>query len=113
MTSLVFAVALAVSAPVPEDKKADEEFQKRVDAARDKAIKYLKEKQSKDGDWEELVLAVVGGQKGGPTALATLALLEAGVPGNDPAVAKAVGYLLTLEPERTRPFTVSSQVVAK
>ena len=109
MTSLVFALTLAIAAPVPGDKKSDDEFQKKLDAARTKAIKYLKEKQSKDGDWEDFVLNVVGGQKGGPTALAALALLEAGVPANDTTITKAVEFLLKLEPERTYVVSLQTQ----
>jgi hypothetical protein len=110
MTSLLISLTLAVAAPVP---KAEREFREKVDAARDKAIKYLKDQQDKDGSWESLVLANVGDMKGGVTALAALALLEAGVPANDPAVAKAVEYLLPLQPERTYVVSLQTQVLAR
>jgi hypothetical protein len=113
MTPFVFAVALAVAAPVPDDKKAEAEFQKKVDDARERAVAYLKKNQGKEGDWEDFVLNIVGGQKGGPTALATLALLEAGVPGNDPVITKAVEYLLKLEPERTYVVSLQIRVLAR
>jgi hypothetical protein len=118
MTSFVCAVALAVAAPVPDDKKvdekkADEELQKKVDTARSRAVKYLKEKQGKEGDWEEHALPVLGGMKGGVTALVALALLEAGVPANEPAITKAVEYLVTLKSERTYVVSLQTQVLAR
>ena len=113
MTSLVIALSLAVAAPVPKDDKAEKEFREKVDTARAKAIKYLKDAQSKDGDWEAVALNVVGGMKGGSSALATLALLEAGVPANDPVITKAVTYLLTLKPEKTYVVSLQTQVLAR
>lgn len=113
MTSLLCALSLAVAAPVPRDDKADREFREKVDAARDKAVAYLKKNQGKDGNWEAFTLNVVGGMKGGQTALAALALLEAGVPANDPAVTKAVDYLLTLKPEKTYVVSLQTQVLAR
>jgi hypothetical protein len=104
----VFALALAVAAD-----KADKELREQVDAARTKAIKYLKANQGRDGDWEAFPVNVIGGQKGGPTALAALALLEAGVPATDPVVAKAVDYLAALKPERTYVVGLQTQVLAR
>jgi hypothetical protein len=112
MTSLVITLSLAVAAPVPKDDKAEREFREKVDAAREKAVAYLKKSQGKDGDWEAGFPALAG-MKGGPTALATLALLEAGVPANDPAVAKAVAYLAKLEPEKTYVVGLRTQVLAR
>jgi hypothetical protein len=110
MTALLISMTLAVAAPVPKD---DEELQKKADAARTKAVKYLKEKQSKDGDWEGELLGALVSMKGGTTALATLALLEAGVATNDPAVAKAVEYLLTLKSDKTYVVSLHTQVLAR
>jgi hypothetical protein len=112
MTSLLVSLAVAVGAPVPKDDKADREFREKVDAAREKAVKYLKDKQDKDGSWEG-VLGAITTMKGGTTALAALALLEAGVPANDPAVAKAVEFLLPLKPEKTYVVSLQTQVLAR
>lgn len=113
MTPLLISVALAVAAPVPKDDKEDRELREKVDAARDKAVKYLKGTQDKEGSWEGEVLGTIAGMKGGTTALAALALLEAGVPANDPVVAKAVDYLTALKPERTYVVSLQTQVLAR
>jgi hypothetical protein len=47
------------------------------------------------------------------TALATLSLLEAGVPANDPAVVKAVEFLLKLELKKTYVVSLQTQVLAR
>ena len=51
--------------------------------------------------------------EGGCSQLATLALLEAGVPAKDPAVAKAVEYLVKLEPKKTYVVSLQTQVLAR
>ncbi|MBN9118620.1 MAG: hypothetical protein J0I06_05610 [Planctomycetes bacterium] len=112
MTPLLIVLALA-AAPVPKDDAADREFREKVDAARLKAVKFLKDKQDKDGSWESTTLTHLAGHKGGTTALAALALLEAGAPANDPAVARAVEYLLPLKPEKTYVVSLQTQVLAR
>lgn len=112
MTPLLLALALT-AAPVPNDEKADRAFREKVDAARDKAIKYLKGAQNKEGNWESLALNDIAGMKGGSTALAALGLLEAGVAADDPAVVKAVEYLLALKPEKTYIVSLQTRVLAR
>jgi hypothetical protein len=51
--------------------------------------------------------------EGGCTGLATLALLEAGVPAKDPLVAKAVEYLTKIEPKKTYVVSLQTQVLAR
>jgi squalene cyclase len=109
MTSLLISMALAVAAPVPKDDKEDRELREKASAARDKAVKFLKEKQRQDGTWEDNNLALAG-MTGGQTALVTLALLDAGVAANDPVVARPVEYLAGLKPERV--YVVSLQIQA-
>ena len=70
----------------------------------DRAIAYLKREQKPRGNWR-----AYGGQNGGVTALCTLAMLEAGVPADDPKIALALDYLRTVEPEKT--YTVSLQTM--
>jgi hypothetical protein len=114
MTAFVLSAMLAVAAPVPEDvKKAEAQFQKDIEKARAKAVEYLKKQQKPDGTWEDGPIDFLAGMKGGTTALATLTLLEAGVPANDPAITKAVDYLLKLEPEKTYVVSLQTQVLAR
>jgi hypothetical protein len=51
--------------------------------------------------------------KGGMTGLVTLALLEAGVPADDPAIKSAVEYLVKLEPQKTYVVGLQTQVLAR
>jgi Prenyltransferase and squalene oxidase repeat len=111
MIAFIMSVALSIAAPVP--KEADEQFEKSVNAAREKAIEFLKKQQDKDGSWEGVVLNLLADMEGGTTALATLSLLEAGVPANDPAVAKAVAYLVKLEPKKTYVVSLQTQVLCR
>ncbi len=113
MTALLVSLTLVIAAPVPKDDKLDKEFREKVDFARLKAVRFLREQQQKDGSWDGLTLSQIAGLKGGETGLATLALLEAGVPPNDPAVAKAVEYLLTVKPEKTYAVSLQTQVLAR
>ncbi|QJW97384.1 sigma-70 family RNA polymerase sigma factor [Frigoriglobus tundricola] len=104
---------LAAPAPVPQEDKAAKELETRVAPVRTKAVKYLKDTQDKNGSWEAVGQTELAGLKGGTTALAALALLEAGVPANDPAVAKAVEYLLTLKADKTYVVSLKTQVLAR
>ena len=114
MTAFVLSAMLAVAAPVPEDvKKAEAQFQKDVEKARARAVEYLKKQQKPDGTWEGDPPSFLVGMKGGTTALVALALLEAGVPANDAAIAKAVDYLVKLEPETTYVVSLQTQVLAR
>lgn len=111
MTAFVLTAVLTVAAPVPE--AADEQFEKGVSAAREKAIDYLKKQQKPQGNWEGIVIGFLADMEGGSTALVVFGLLEAGVPANDPAVAKAVDYLVTLDPKKTYVVSLQTQVLAR
>ena len=114
MTGFVLTVALLAPAPVPQDaKKSDQKFQQDVAKARTKAIDYLKKRQQENGSWENVFIDFAVEMKGGTTGLATLALLEAGVPANDPAVTKAVEYLVKIEPKKTYVVSLQTQVLAR
>ncbi|MBA4063672.1 MAG: hypothetical protein C0501_08165 [Isosphaera sp.] len=105
MTPLVLSVALVASPVVELEKKAA--------PARDKAIDFLKKQQKADGTWEGVVIATLADLEGGTTGLVALALLEAGVPPKDPAVAKAVEYLVKLEPKKTYVVSLQTRVLAR
>ncbi len=75
---------LAQAEPPPLSK----EEQAKVDKAIDKSIAFLKRAQKKNGSWDPYFSHLVGS-----TALPALALLEAGVPADDPVVQKAAKWL--------------------
>ncbi|MCC7475730.1 MAG: DUF4159 domain-containing protein [Pirellulales bacterium] len=91
----------AVRAQRPQDRPIDAG---QVISAIDRGVAYLKREQNARGHWGELP-----GYEGGVSALCTLALLNSGVPSNDPAVRKAVEYLRGLELDKT--YTVSLQTM--
>src|SRR5262245_13251740 len=112
MNALLLSAAV-VFAGSAADAVAAAQLAKKVDPAREKAIKFLKDKQGKGGDWEAETPDRFAMLKGGPTALVTLALLEAGVPADDPAIKKALDYLRKLKPEFTYVASLRIQVLAR
>lgn len=88
-----FVVVLSVlvtmfAGSAPRAGRADVTREEVEQAIRD-AIRFLKSEQQQNGSWPEFD----GTNATGSTSLATLALLTAGVPTNDPAVARALKYL--------------------
>jgi hypothetical protein len=75
---------LLLPAPSPAAVTREE-----VERAIKDGIRFVKSQQNPDGAWEDFDHRA----QGGTTALATLALLTAGVPPTDPAVARALDFL--------------------
>ncbi len=80
-------------APPPKPRPKPPPFlapqdQQRVDRAVRRGVAYLRRRQKPDGSWPSFNIITVG-----PTALAGLALLEGGVPADDPALRKAAAWL--------------------
>lgn len=110
MTAFVLSVALTVAPTVLPDV---ERLQNGVNAARTKAIEYLKKAQNAQGTWEGTVVGFLVDMDGGSTALVVLALFEAGLAANDPALAKAIEYIEKLEPKKTYVVSLQAQVLAR
>jgi len=106
-------VALAIGVcQVPRTPAADrkqEPLVKKVEKAIERAKAFIKSK-AKDGNWESDIYGVP--RKGGPTCLATLALLTAGVPPDDPLIEKALTYIRSLEPDQTYTVGLQTMVLA-
>ncbi len=81
-----------------------------VREALQRAIGYLRREQQSRGNWVDLGQ---GGYAGGVTALCTLALLEAGVPPDDPAVRKALNYLRTIDTQKTYVVALQTMVFCR
>jgi hypothetical protein len=105
---LTLSLAVAAAAPVPPDP-----FEKQVAPAREKAVGYLLRTGGPEGRWDNPTLNVLGGMEGGADALATLALLEAGVPANEPAVAAALARFDKAAPVRTYVVALQTAALAK
>lgn len=85
------ALVLVCAAPVAADPKPlTKEEQAKVDATIDKGVAFLKNAQTKDGDWPR---HWPGRYVVAQCALPAYALLESGVPANDPVIEKATAFL--------------------
>jgi hypothetical protein len=89
------AIVLAWTAPVvAEIKPLTKEEQAKIDKAIDKGVAFLKKAQTKQGDFvgkmhDDAFLV-------GQCAIPAYALLESGVPADDPVIQKAAAYLRPL-----------------
>ena len=108
--SLLLMLAVAVGAncgwnSVPTATASAEEISsEKVVKAINGGIAFLKRKQTAKGTWPSVMNNVDG-----PTALCTLALLNAGVPAKDPVIQKALTHLRGIQPKRT--YVVSLQTM--
>ncbi|MFO0791907.1 MAG: DUF4159 domain-containing protein [Pirellulales bacterium] len=103
------AIVTIVAIVAPHATLAQKPAAKQIDAAQvissiDRGVAYLKRDQGPRGRWDELP-----GYDGGVTALCTLALLNSGVPVDDPVVRRGLEYLRGLNLDKT--YTVSLQTM--
>jgi hypothetical protein len=103
---LVLLLLPLLAAPIRAEDAEEQDLVEPVRKAIDRGIKYLRGKQSGD-DWENVGYPA---NPGGVTALAVLALLNSGVPVDDPAVQGGLKYLRELPPDKT--YVVSLQTMA-
>ncbi|MBL8821056.1 MAG: DUF4159 domain-containing protein [Planctomycetia bacterium] len=104
---------LCLAFPEPILAQAPEITPQQVREAIQKGIDFLKRTQdNQTGNWERFNAAPIqlGDYTGGVTALATIALLESGVPPSDPVMKKALDYLEKLPPKKT--YVASLQAIA-
>ena len=110
---LVALLALPLLAPAPA--RAEEPLVQKVRKSLDDGIKYLKSAQKDHGagrwSWDDDTLGSL--QKGGPSALAMLALLTAGVPADDPVVKRGLPFVRGLAPENTYVVGLQTMVLAE
>jgi len=97
----------------PGARAADD---KAIQAAIDKGVAFLKSTQSKAGTWSQtgqqaaqqpVGLSAAAGQEIGVTALVGLALLECGVPADDPALRQATDVLRDASLLLDQTYTIS------
>ncbi|MDR1960333.1 MAG: DUF4159 domain-containing protein [Planctomycetaceae bacterium] len=91
---------------VPNISRAEDVDPEAVRRAIDGAVRYLKTVQHEDGSWQELA----GMHKCGVTAFCTLALLNAGVPKEDPVIQKSLTHLRRFPASETNStYTIATQ----
>ncbi len=102
---LLFALLLAVAMGPWAATARAEISAEQVRQSIDRGVAYLKRVQKDDGSWPD-----PRGYEGGITALCTLALLNCGVPPEDPQVQLALNYLRTLPPKMTYSTALQTMV---
>ena len=103
-------IVLLGTAPILAQQRRDVTSE-QVIAAQQRGVAWLRGRQGANGSWER---GGRGGgiQRGGGTALCLLALLNAGVPPGDPAIAMGIRYLNEVPHRSTYVVSLQSQVYA-
>jgi hypothetical protein len=97
--ALIGITYLVVVVPAAWAERPEKPLVDRVRDAIDRGVRFLREEQRADGSWE--VDAACVANPGGWSSLAMLAMLNAGVPPDDPAMVKGLKWLRSLKPART------------
>ncbi len=100
----LLALLLIMAVVTPARAEIDAE---QVRTAIERGVEYLKREQSPRGTWIEHP-----GHPGGVSALATLALLNAGVPPQDPVIQKALQSLRKIKPRTTYVTALQTMALA-
>src|SRR4051794_10836060 len=90
-------LALLALAPARAAEDAKDDLAAQVREAIRRGVEFLKDQEGGRGQWE--VDLGGAGYRGGRTCLAMLALLNAGVPPDDPVIKRGLDYLRELPPE--------------
>lgn len=107
LTAPILSVVLLVLNVSGQPAAAADLDPEQVRTAIDRGVEFLKRQQGPDGSWPDRP-----GFPGAVTALCTLALLQSGMPVEDPVIQRALTYLRhpSLKPERT--YAVALQTMA-
>ncbi len=106
-------VMLLLIVLLPSSAKAQQEpLVDRVKTAIDRGIRYLKQRQAPQGNWE-LYLGLANIYQGGSTCLALLALINAGVDPEDRVIQRGLAYLRKLPPEHTYVVGLQTMVLVE
>src|SRR5262249_35417249 len=103
---------LLLPATIPAQNRPEEPLVERVRAAIEKAVRYLKNVEKGTQKWEQDPL-VASARPGGESALALLALLNAGVKPDDPVIQRGLEYLRRVEPKDTYVVGLQTMVYAE
>ncbi|HVU89666.1 MAG TPA: DUF4159 domain-containing protein [Pirellulales bacterium] len=100
---LALYCAASVAPPARADVTAEQ-----VREAIDRGVTYLRRQQFPDGSWQEIAPIMAGGV----TSLCTLALLNAGVPKDDPQIQAALNILRQIPAVSNYPTALQTMVFA-
>ncbi len=110
LLTLVFLLGWAP--PARADDPPADELVERVKKAIDLGVDYLRRQQNNAGDWENIE-PNSRQYPGGWTSLALLALLNSGVPPEDPIIQRGLKSLRTIESNRTYVVGLQTMVFAQ
>jgi hypothetical protein len=112
MRSSLLAVLL-LFLPLDRVTPAEDPLPAKVKESIKRGIRYLREQENGKGNFEQaggLHPQLLQARPGGPTALAVVALLNAGVPPDDPLMQRCLKYLRKLQPRDF--YTIGLQTMA-
>ena len=100
----------AAQLPILAAPAAPEALVDRVKEAIAAGIRHLRELENGKGNFEHASMLIARARPGGLTALATIALINAGVPESDPLIQRCLKFLRTLKPRDS--YSVGLQTMA-
>lgn len=98
--ALVLAVTVVGLVPAQAPRAGKEKLVDQVRTSIDRGVKFLRDQQRREGHWETEAVSPL--MPGGCTALALLALLNAGVKPEDPVIQSGLKYLRGLDMDESR-----------
>jgi hypothetical protein len=104
-------LALLILVPARAADGAKDDIAEQVREAIKRGVEFLKDQEGGRGQWEVDVRGA--SYRGGWTCLALLALLNAGVPPDDPVIKRGLDYLRDLPPEKTYVVGLQTMVFAQ
>jgi hypothetical protein len=108
---LILVVFAAVGFTAPPLARPKEELAERVRSAIKRGVEFLKDKENGQGKWEQDLEGTH--RPGGWTSLAMLALLNAGVPPDDPVIQRGLKTLRAIPPSKTYVVGLQTMVFAQ
>lgn len=109
---LLSPLVLCATDPLRAAEKPKEPLVQQVRKAIDAGVRYLRDQEKGNGNWEAVDKASVA-MPGGWTSLAMLALLNAGIKAEDPIIERGLKYLRQIEPQHTYVVSLQTMVFAE
>jgi len=107
---LIVACLLFLSLARIAPAAAEDPLPKKVKESIRRGVRFLREQEDGKGNFEHTGEGIARARPGGMTALAVVALLNAGVPADDPLIHRCLRYLRKLPPRDS--YTVGLQTMA-
>jgi Domain of unknown function (DUF4159) len=99
LLALALTLTLTTLLPAQPQGGSEEPLADQVRKAIDRGVTFLKNEQQPNGSWPDYIPTKQ--HPGATTAMAILALLNCGVPANDPRIVKGLEYLRTVKDQST------------